>query len=115
VRSLVTGNSLDVVVESRVEAGSGEVRLGVLLEGLAVEGVLEVLEGQSVVEDVGCNLVLADIHHNNDDDHDDDHLCDESDIPSVTPARFSRGAAATRLVAEKRRAALETNILIDFD
>ena len=48
---LVGSNLLDVTVHGRIEASVGEVLLGVLGETIAVEGILEVLKGQSVVED----------------------------------------------------------------
>ena len=53
VGSLVSSNGLEVVVDGRVEASVGKVLLAELLETLAVEGVLEVLKGQSILEDVG--------------------------------------------------------------
>ena len=56
---LVTTNTLDVLVEGRVEASSGEVGLGELVKGLAVEGILEVLEGQSVVEDISYKYIVS--------------------------------------------------------
>ena len=48
---LIGSNLLQVLVEGVGEAGSDELGLGVVLETLAVEGVLEVLEGERVVED----------------------------------------------------------------
>lgn len=54
VSGLVAGNGLDVVVNLGVEASVLEVFLGVLGETLTIEGVLEVLQGQSILEDIGC-------------------------------------------------------------
>ena len=53
VVALILGDLLQVGVEGRVEASVGKLLLGELLQTLAVEGVLEVLKGQSVVEDGG--------------------------------------------------------------
>jgi len=54
------GDGLDVVVEGGFEAGSGELSLREVGQALAVEGVLEVLEGEGVVDDVDCvGFVLA--------------------------------------------------------
>jgi hypothetical protein len=47
---LVLGNLLDVVVEGLVETSVGEVLLGELVEAVTVEGVLEMLQSQGVVE-----------------------------------------------------------------
>ncbi len=49
---LVRGNCLQVGVKGCVEASAGKVGLGEVLEGFLVEGVLEVLQCQGVVEDV---------------------------------------------------------------
>lgn len=51
--ALILRNLLQVGVKGRVETGVGELLLGELLETLAVEGILEVLESQGVVEDGG--------------------------------------------------------------
>lgn len=48
---LVLGDHLQVVVEGRVEAGGCELRLGVVGQTVAVELVLEVLQGEGIVED----------------------------------------------------------------
>jgi len=48
---LVLGDGLQVVVEGGVEAGGGELLLGVVGQTLAVELVLEVLQGECIVED----------------------------------------------------------------
>lgn len=48
---LVEGDLLEVGVEDVVVSSGGEVSLGELGETLLVEGVLEVLKGQGVVED----------------------------------------------------------------
>jgi hypothetical protein len=53
VSSLVGSNGLEVAVDSGVEASGGEVLLAELGKTLAVEGVLEVLKSQSILEDVG--------------------------------------------------------------
>lgn len=50
---LVAGDLLQVAVEGRVKAGRRELFLGEVGQTLAVELVLEVLQGQGVVEDVG--------------------------------------------------------------
>ena len=64
VRLLVLCHDLEVLVEFRAKASFRELLLGEVLESLAVEGVLEVLERQSVVEDDivgdGCRLALDD-------------------------------------------------------
>lgn len=57
VRVLVVGDLLEVGVEGVGEASGSEGLLGVVLETLAVEGGLKVLQGQGVVEDVGWTLV----------------------------------------------------------
>lgn len=51
VVGLIGADTLDVGVEGGVETGVGEVLLGVLGETLTVEGILEVLKSESVVED----------------------------------------------------------------
>ena len=51
MRRLVLGDGLQVAVEGGVEAGSGELGLGVVGQTFAVELVLEVLQGESVVQD----------------------------------------------------------------
>lgn len=53
VSLLIGSDGLEVVVDDGVEASVGEVLLAVLLEALTVEGVLEVLKSQSILEDVG--------------------------------------------------------------
>lgn len=53
MRLLVGADLLDVVVDGAVEAGSGKGSLVKLGKTVAVEGVLEVLQGQGIVEDVG--------------------------------------------------------------
>lgn len=50
---LVAGDLLQVAVEGRVKTGGCELFLGEVGQTLAVELVLEVLQGQGVVEDVG--------------------------------------------------------------
>lgn len=57
VRVLVVGDLLEVGVEGVGEASSNKGLLRVVLETLAVEGRLEVLQSQGVVEDVGWTLV----------------------------------------------------------
>ena len=47
---LVGGDLLEVGVEGCVESDGGKVGLGVVGETLAVEGVLEVLQRQGIVE-----------------------------------------------------------------
>lgn len=53
---LVVGNLLKVLVEGAVEAGLGELLLSEVGQTLTVKGVFKMLEGEGVVEDVGCNL-----------------------------------------------------------
>lgn len=55
VGGLVRADSLDVVVESRVVTGGSKVGLGVVGKTLLVEGVLQVLEGKSILKDVGIS------------------------------------------------------------
>lgn len=59
MRSLVAGNGLDVVVDNRVKASSLEVTLGELLETLAVEGVLKVLQCQGILKDIGYFITVV--------------------------------------------------------
>jgi len=47
---LIGGDLQQVAVELLVESGRSELRLGVVLQTLAVEGVLEMFQGQSIVE-----------------------------------------------------------------
>jgi hypothetical protein len=61
VGRLIAADGLDAVVDGRVVAGGGEVGLGEVGETLLVEVVLEVLEGQGVVEDNGWWDVLEDL------------------------------------------------------
>jgi hypothetical protein len=61
VGRLVAADGLDAVVDGRVVAGGGEVGLGEVGETLLVEVVLEVLEGQGVVEDDSWWDVLDDL------------------------------------------------------
>ena len=49
---LVAGDGHQVLVEGVGEPGGDKVGLGVVGQTLAVELVLEVLQGQSIVEDV---------------------------------------------------------------
>lgn len=51
----VDGDLFEVGVERGVEAGACEVGLGEVLETLLIEGVFEMLQGESVVEDVGVS------------------------------------------------------------
>lgn len=51
--SLILSNLLHVIVEGGVEAGVRELLLGELCQSLAVEGVLKMLQSQSIVENVG--------------------------------------------------------------
>ena len=53
VRGLVRGDFLQVGIEGRVEAAGCEVGLGEVGQSFSVEGVFQVLEGESIVEDVG--------------------------------------------------------------
>lgn len=55
VGHLVRGDFLQVGVEGRVEAACGEVGFREVLEPLLVECVFEMLEGKSIVEDVGVS------------------------------------------------------------
>ena len=55
VGGLVRGDLLEVGVEVGIEPGSGEVGLGVVGKTLTVEFVLEVLQGQSIVEDISVS------------------------------------------------------------
>lgn len=50
---LIRSNLLQVGVERIFEPGSQEISMGVVLETLLVEGGLEVLERQGIVEDIG--------------------------------------------------------------
>jgi hypothetical protein len=50
---LIGSNLLDVGIEWVVHACLDKVLLGIVLETLSVERGLEVLKGQSIVEDVG--------------------------------------------------------------
>jgi hypothetical protein len=52
VRLLVRSNLLDVGIEGVVHASLDKVLLGVVPETLSVESGLEVLKGESIVEDV---------------------------------------------------------------
>ena len=52
VGGLVAGDGHQVLVEGVGEPGGDKVGLGVVGQTLAVELVLEVLQGQSIVEDV---------------------------------------------------------------
>lgn len=56
---LVHADRLDVVVECLHHTGVHEVLLGVVLQTLLVEGSLEMLESQGIVEDVGYRLLLV--------------------------------------------------------
>lgn len=56
---LVVRNVLEVVVVVLGEAGGCEVRLGHLVQAFDVEDVLEVLKGESKLEDVGVGIGLA--------------------------------------------------------
>lgn len=56
---LVHSDRLDIVVEGRRHPGVHEVLLGVVLQTLLVEGGLEVLQSQGIVEDVGYRMFLV--------------------------------------------------------
>ena len=49
---LIAGNHLQVAVGSLVQARIDEVLLSVVLHTLRIEGGLEVLQGQGVLEDI---------------------------------------------------------------
>lgn len=51
--SLIASNALEVVVDLGVKTGVLEVLLVVLGKTIAVEGVLEVLQSQSILKNVG--------------------------------------------------------------
>lgn len=113
VRSLIAGNGLDVVVDNRVEAGSLEVALGELLKTLAVEGVLEVLQRQGVLEDVSCTQQLASdsieigrVRANQ-----------QNNEPSVTAARLATvaGAAETSPAATTAAIVAWEKYMLEFD
>ncbi len=53
VGGLVRGDFLQVGVESRVEAACCELGLSEVLQTCSVEGVFEMLQGESIVENVG--------------------------------------------------------------
>lgn len=53
MRLLIDGDLLEVGVECAVESGRGELLLGVVGEALTVEGILEMLQGQGIVELMG--------------------------------------------------------------
>ena len=53
VRGFVRGDFLQVGIESRVEASLSEVGFGKVAETFSVESVFEMLEGKSIVEDIG--------------------------------------------------------------
>ena len=57
--TLILANFLQVGVEGRVVSSAGEFLLGELAESLLVEGVLEVLKRQRVVEDIRCISVFS--------------------------------------------------------
>lgn len=57
MRGFVAGNGLDVVVHGRVEAGILKVGLAVLGETVTVKGVLEMLQSQGILKNVGLYLV----------------------------------------------------------
>lgn len=60
VRLFIGSDTLEVAVDGTVEAGVGKVLLAVLRETLTVEGVLEVLQSQSILKDIGWTVcVLA--------------------------------------------------------
>lgn len=50
---LVAGNLLQGGIEGRVETSRGKLVLGEVGQTLTVELILEVFEGQSIVEDIG--------------------------------------------------------------
>jgi hypothetical protein len=54
VRCLIRRDPLNIGIDSRVEAGGGKVRLGEIGQSFAVEPVLEMLQCESIVENVGC-------------------------------------------------------------
>lgn len=47
---LIHGDLLEVGVERAVESGGSELLLGVVGEALTVKGILEMLQGQGIVE-----------------------------------------------------------------
>ena len=59
---LVRGNRLEIAVESRIETGFGEIGLRVVGETFTIKFVLEMLQSESVVEDIsirdGWSLTL---------------------------------------------------------
>lgn len=62
---LVRRDGLKVLIEGGIVSGSGELSLGIVLQTLAVEGVLEVLKGKRVVQDLnigdGSGLTLLNV------------------------------------------------------
>lgn len=55
--SLIAGDGLEVGVNLGVESGVLEVGLGVLGETITIEGILEMLQGQGILENVGCFML----------------------------------------------------------
>jgi hypothetical protein len=53
VRLLIGSNLLQVGIEGVIHASLDKVFLGIVLETLLIERGLEVLQGQSIVEDIG--------------------------------------------------------------
>lgn len=60
VGGLVPGDSLEVVVKGRVVTSVGKVLLREVVKALAVELVLEMLQGESVVEDDALFSLVSD-------------------------------------------------------
>lgn len=90
---LVAGNRLQVSVEDPAESSTGEVILGVILQAIGVEGSLEMLQGQGIVEDVACTYgsgidTFLGVHNE----------C-LLNVPSLGPARLCRGEAEARPAA----------------
>lgn len=52
---LVGGDLLDIGIECRIETSGGEISLGELAQALAIERVLEMLQGQGIVQNVSWN------------------------------------------------------------
>lgn len=56
---LISGDLNEVGIERCLEAGGLELLLSVVCKTLTVEGILEVLKGKSIVEDVDWMIMLG--------------------------------------------------------
>ena len=102
---LVGGDGLQVGVEWVGETGSDEFWLSVVGKTLTVEGGLEMLKSQSVVENVNLRRVSPAVSA---------EATKEINLPSVIAARLTTGLAETKDAAARAAMESENFMVVDW-